>query len=101
MFRGALALYERCPRCGLRYELQSGAWLGAIALGYAAGAVAGVALLVAELLWHPLDRAGLPATWAIAAAGVVVAAVAYRPAKGCWFALLWLYELTGEPDPGA
>ncbi len=101
MFRGAITLHERCPRCGLQYETESGAWLGATALGYAAGALAGTALLIVELRWALLDAAGLPATWSIAAVGVLAAALAYRPAKGLWFALLWLYELTGEPREGA
>jgi hypothetical protein len=37
------------------------------------------------------------------AVSLAVTAVAYRPAKGAWFALLWLYEFTDEPseEPGA
>lgn len=101
MFRGAITLHELCPGCGLRYETESGAWLGATALGYAAGALAGTALLIVELRWALLEAAGLPATWSIAAVGVFAAALGYRPAKGLWFALLWLYELTGESREGA
>jgi len=67
MFRGAITMHERCPRCGVRYEMESGAWLGATALGCAAGALAGTALLVAELRWDLLEDAGLPPTWSIAA----------------------------------
>jgi hypothetical protein len=29
---------------------------------------------------------------------LIVTAVAYRPSKGAWFALLWLYEFTDEPE---
>jgi uncharacterized protein (DUF983 family) len=98
MFSGLIELYERCPHCGLRYEVESGAWLGTIAIGYAVGAVVGVALIVSEVLWRPIARAGLDPTTVIAVAALAAAALTYRQSKGFWFALLWLYEFTGDPE---
>ena len=94
MFTGWIDMYERCPQCGLRYEVESGAWLGTMAIGYAIGALVAVALTVSELLWHPIGNLGLSATWVIAVAALAASALTYRQAKGFWFALLWLYEFT-------
>src|SRR5262245_41891038 len=94
MFTGWIDMYERCPRCGLRYEVESGAWLGTLAIGYAVGALVAVALTVSEVLWHPLASLGLSATWVIAIAALASSALTYRQSKGLWFALLWLYEFT-------
>ena len=74
MFTGFIEMHERCPICHIRYQTESGAWLGAIAVGYGIGALVVVAL------------------------GMVVAVPAYRPAKGFWFALLWVYGFTGDPE---
>jgi uncharacterized protein (DUF983 family) len=96
MFRGWIELYERCPVCGVRYAVESGAWLGAIAVGYAIGALIAVALTILEVTAHPLARLGLDPMWAVAVVGLVVTGLAYRPAKGLWFALLWIYGFTED-----
>jgi uncharacterized protein (DUF983 family) len=98
MFRGFYTMYEVCPQCGVRYERESGAWLGAVALGYGAGALCVVALGLIELIWHPLAGIGVHPLATIMAVSLAVTALAYRPAKGAWFALLWLYEFTDEPS---
>lgn len=100
MFRGYIELYDRCPVCGIRYEVEGGARLGAVAVGYAIGAVVVVILGIAEAVWHPISRyTSLDPLWTITIVGLLIAALAYRPAKGFWFALLWVYELNGEPEP--
>jgi uncharacterized protein (DUF983 family) len=99
MFRGYYTLYERCPSCGIRYERESGAWLGAVAVGYAVGALCAVALGLVELIWHPLRGLGVHPLATILIVSLIVTALAYRPSKGAWFALLWLYEFTDEPEP--
>jgi uncharacterized protein (DUF983 family) len=101
MFRGYIELYERCPNCGVRYEVESGAWLGAIALGYAVGALVAVILGVVELTWHPIAEAGLDPLWTITIVALVVTVPGYRPAKGFWFALLWLFGFTEDAPPEA
>lgn len=99
MFRGWIELYDRCPSCGLRYEVESGAWLGAIAVGYAIGAVFVMVLVFIEVLQHPIARAGLDPIWTITISGLVVTALSYRSAKGLWFALLWVYGFTEDAQP--
>ena len=90
MFRGFYELHETCAVCGVRYEGSPGAWLGATALGYGIGAIFAVVLGMAELLWGPLRALGLDPLWTIALASLPVTALGYRPAKGLWFALLYL-----------
>ena len=90
MFRGFYELHETCDVCGVRHQGSPGAWLGVTALGYGIGAVFVVALGMMELLWGPLRALGLDPLWTIALASLPVTALAYRPAKGLWFALLYL-----------
>ncbi len=99
MFRGYYTMYERCPNCGVRYERESGAWLGATAIGYTWGALCVVVLGVIELIWHPLGNLGVHPLGTIMVLSLIVTAVGYRPSKGAWFVLLWLYEFTDEAAP--
>lgn len=98
MFRSALELHDRCPECGARHSMEDGAWLGAVAIGYGIAAVFAFALAVIELNAHPIAGAGLDPMWTIAAVSVPVTILAYRPAKGLWFTLLYLYGLGGEQE---
>lgn len=91
LFRGLFAIHERCPACGIRYEQEPGAWLGALALGYGLGALAAIAMTAVEFQWGPLRAVGVPPAWGIAVLSLPVTLLAYRPAKGAWFALLHLY----------
>ena len=50
-----------------------------------------IAMPAVELQWGPLRAPGLPPAWGIAALSLPVTLLAYRPAKGAWFALLHLY----------
>lgn len=99
MFRDFFGLHERCPNCGIRYERESGAWLGATAIGYTVGALVAVALGLIELASHPIRGLGLHPLGAITVISLLATIPAYRPAKGAWFALLWLYEFTDDPEP--
>jgi uncharacterized protein (DUF983 family) len=98
MFRDFYTLYERCPTCDIKYERESGAWLGGLVGSYAVGALCVIALGFAELIWHPLEAIGIHPLATIIVISLVVTALAYRPSKGAWFALLWLYEFTDEPE---
>ena len=91
MFRGFYALHTRCANCGTRFEREEGAWLGAVAVGYAFGALFGLACALVELAWHPIAHAGLSPAWTIAIASLPVTILAYRPAKALWFGLLYRY----------
>jgi uncharacterized protein (DUF983 family) len=96
MFRGLYELHEACPSCGVRLEASDGAWLGAVAIGYAFGALFAFAVGLVELRWHPIAEAGLDPLWTIALVSLPVTALAYRPAKGLWFSLIYIYGLAGE-----
>jgi uncharacterized protein (DUF983 family) len=100
MFRTWIDLYERCPVCGLRYAPESGAWLGAIVVGYGIGALFVLLLVFIEVFAHPIRAIGLNPIWTITLAGLVVTALVYRPSKGLWFALLWVYGFT-QDESGA
>ncbi len=102
MFRTTWEVYERCPNCGARHQLEDGAWLGAMAIGYGIVALVAMAAAVIELQTHVLARAGLDPMWTIAIAAVPLTVLAYRPAKGLWFTLMYLFGLSGEAEtPGA
>lgn len=98
MFRTMWELHERCPACGARHQLEDGAWLGAMAIGYGIAALVAMVAAVIELQTHVIARAGLDPMWTIAAAAVPVTVLAYRPAKGLWFTLMYLFGLSGEPE---
>jgi len=44
MFRGLLAMHERCSACGLRFEREPGYFLGSIYLNYGAAIAVAIAL---------------------------------------------------------
>jgi len=98
MFRGFYGLHAACPACGTRLEISDGAWLGGVAIGYMFGALFAFCLGMAELRWHPIRDAGLDPLWTIAVLSLPVTALAYRPAKGLWFSLLYLFGLAGEGE---
>jgi len=98
MFRGPFALHPVCPRCGVRYERDSGAFLGALAIGYGFGALWVVLLGVIEIRTHWLADLGADPLWMIAGSSVLVTFFAYRPAKASWFALLFLYGFVRVDD---
>ena len=99
MFRGWIDLYERCPHCGLRFEAESGAWIGTMAIGYAVGATIAITLTILEVLYHPLATAGFDPLLFVPLAGIAAVLPAYRPAKALWFALLYLYDFTEDAAP--
>jgi uncharacterized protein (DUF983 family) len=72
LFRRWFTLIERCPKCGLRFEREEGAFLGAMALNYGVTGVAFVALVVVwlavtlpNLELIPLMAAGIGVTVAV------------------------------------
>jgi len=96
MFRGFYTLHDACPVCATRLEGSDGAWLGGVAIGYLFGALFAFGLGMVELRWHAIRDAGLDPLWTIAVLSLPITALAYRPAKGLWFSLLYLYGLAGE-----
>ena len=102
MFKGPIAMHERCAVCDLRYETSPGAWLGALALGYGIGAIAALLLAFLELWLRPIRDAGLHPVWTIVILALLATLVGYRWAKSAWFSLLYLYDFMafGDAPPG-
>jgi hypothetical protein len=67
-----------------------------MAIGYVLGAGFAMVLGVIEWRFHPIAELGLHPMWTIAVAAIPATAIFYRPSKGVWFALLYLYGLAGD-----
>lgn len=95
MFAGPFRIREVCSECGVRFERDSGSFLGPTTLAYVV-AVGVEAVLFGVLVW----RFGLfPGLEYILIAGAMVAVIgSYRFLKGWWIWLLWRSELV-YPDP--
>jgi uncharacterized protein (DUF983 family) len=97
IFQGWFRMAATCPQCGLRFERESGYWVGAVTFNTAFGiAVFLVSLGLSLLLTWP----EVPWSWmAPLTGGVAVAAVvlAYPYVKLLWVA----YDLRVHPlEPG-
>lgn len=100
-FSGVFGLRPRCTECDLRYEASDGAWLGALGIGYGVGALFGIVASFAELRWHWISDLGVDPLWSIAIGSVVASAVAYRPSKALWFAILYRWDFMAFGDAPA
>jgi uncharacterized protein (DUF983 family) len=100
-FSGFFSLHPRCTECDLRYEASDGAWLGALGIGYGVGALLGVVLSFVELAWHPIAATPLDPIWTIAVVSVATSALAYRPSKALWFAILYRWDFMAFGDEPA
>lgn len=101
MFSGYIEMHDVCAACGLRYQTSSGAWLGALALGYTIGAAVAIAMALIEIVYRPLRDAGLDPAWTIVIVALVATGVGYRWAKAFWFSLLYLYDFMAFGDDPA
>ena len=86
MFRNVYALHETCPNCHVRFERDTGSWLGALVMTYAAAVV--VLVLLSVVL---IPRYGLFEGFGLTLGGsaIVTVLVIYRPAKGWWVWWMW------------
>lgn len=96
MFRSLYALHRTCPVCRVRFERDSGSWLGASVMTYG---VAIVLLLLFALLLIP--RYGLfpGLEWALVGVAVLSVLLTYRPLKGWWVWWMWAAGFV-VPDVG-
>lgn len=82
-------MYERCPHCGLRYEIEPGYFVGAMYVSYAFSG--GVALVLGFLLYY---LAGDPDGWVyvsvVAPAMILIAPLNFRASR-----VIWLYYVAG------
>lgn len=82
-------MYEHCPHCGLRYEVEPGYFIGAMYVSYAISG--GVALFVGFLLFY---FAGDPSGWTysgiIAVLMIIIAPINFRLSR-----IIWLHYVAG------
>lgn len=77
---------DTCPNCGVRFERESGAWLGAWVMAYTVAivliAIETGALILAFGLFQGLE-------WVLVASGILFVVLLYRPVKGWWLWWMW------------
>lgn len=82
-------MYELCPHCGLRYEVEPGYFIGAMYVSYAISG--GVALVLGFMLFY---LGGDPGGWVYAAVVapvmVIIAPINFRVSR-----VIWLYYVAG------
>ena len=93
LWRGYLAMHERCPVCGLKYEREPGYFLGAMYFSYLLSLPPG--LIIVLLLWRwtgwRFDSVML---------GAFVCYLPLVPAVTRWARVVWLYvDRYFDPDP--
>ena len=82
-------MYEKCPHCGLRYEIEPGYFVGAMYVSYAVSG--GVALVLSFALFF---LAGDPPGWVYAAV-VITAMILIVPVNFRVSRVVWLYYVAG------
>ena len=91
LFRRWLRLPKACPRCGLVFEREEGAFLGSLTLNYAVTGVAFFVLLIGWMVVAGPDRiAWGPLVLASAAVLVIVPFLFYPFAKTIWASIDYL-----------
>src|SRR5690606_13189211 len=98
MFKSLWGLHEKCAGCGVRFERDTGAWLGAVVIAYA---IAGVALVAVGAGSHAASGAHQGPDCVLLGTGVVVTALAYRPVKGFWVWSMWAAGIVKTDDEHA
>ena len=92
LWRGFLAMHDRCPVCGLKFEREPGYFLGAMYFSYVLSIPPG--LLLVLLIWRlsgwPFDMVML---------GAFLAYLPFVPAVTRWSRVLWMY-VDWHFDPG-
>lgn len=87
--RGFDDMYERCPHCGLRYEVEPGYFIGAMYVSYAISG--GVALVLGFLLFYfGNDPEGWVYAVVVAPTMIVIAPMNFRISR-----VIWLHYVAG------
>ena len=82
-------MYETCPHCGLRYEVEPGYFVGAMFVSYAISG--GVALVLSFLLYYLGND---PDGWVYATV-VIVAIILIVPINFRLSRVIWLHYVAG------
>lgn len=94
-FASLWGLKPKCPTCDVRFERESGSWLGSWVLTYVAATLALVVLALVLILNYGLFK-GLE--WILGGAGALFVVVLYRPVKGWWLWWLWAAGFVTHDD---
>ncbi|QMW02522.1 DUF983 domain-containing protein [Spirosoma foliorum] len=87
--KGFDEMYEHCPHCGLRYEVEPGYFIGSMYVSYAISG--GVALVLGFLLFYlGHDPAGWIYAGVIIPVMIVIAPVNFRISR-----VIWLHYVAG------
>lgn len=78
---------ETCPRCGLRFEREEGAFLGSLVLNYAMSAVLGILVMIAWFALTLPDTAIVPMMLAVLTVVIGGVPLLYPFAKMLWVAI--------------
>jgi uncharacterized protein (DUF983 family) len=103
LFRRWFTLPERCPRCGLRFEGEEGAFLGSLAINFGVTSLSFIFVLVTWIALTLPDPPVVLITVASAAIAVTLPLVIYPFAKTTWAAIDILMRWdqgTDIPEPG-
>lgn len=82
-------MFEHCPHCGLRYEVEPGYFIGAMYVSYAVSG--GVALVLGFMMFYLFgDPAGWVYAGVIAVALILIVPVNFRISR-----VVWLHYVAG------
>ena len=95
LFTGLYKVREKCETCEVRFERDSGSWLGAMVVAYALAVLAVVIVAAATIVKWGLYP-GLE--WVLVGTGVVSVLALYRPVKGFWIWSMWAAGLVIRDD---
>jgi uncharacterized protein (DUF983 family) len=85
-FRGLYTLHRTCPVCGVRFERDTGSWLGAAVVAYAF-AILAVGVTMAILVARHGLFVGIEVV--LVAVALVTILLVYRPVKAAWLWVMW------------
>lgn len=95
MFKTFWGLYPTCRGCGVRFERDTGSWLGAMVIAYT---IAIVAIILVGAVTIALFGLYQNLEWVLLGTGVLAVALSYRPTKGFWVWSMWAAGLVTRDD---
>lgn len=95
LFQGLYKVRATCASCGVRFERDSGAWLGAMVVAYGLAILAVIIVAAVTIISWGLYQ-GLE--WVLVGTGVVSVLLLYRPVKGFWIWSMWAAGLVLRDD---
>jgi uncharacterized protein (DUF983 family) len=105
LFRRWFDFPKTCPRCGLRFEREEGAFLGSLTINYGVTGLAFFALLIGWMVASAGHVSWVPLMLSSIAVVIVVPLIFYPFAKTIWAAIDFLiyrsdssYTATGMTD---